>query len=175
MMVLEKQVKILWDQCVQKYNIQETRARYNVVVRQAFMVACNNITPLSLKSIGGVLGKDHSTVIYAKKCHDVNLLYSQDYIILLDTFEELIGKMVQDLSQKARDRSADRRIIDNEDGASALLITEYERQIHKLRRKMQEVIDNSNAKLHNLGQQVSIQNDRNKHLSSELLRLKNLL
>ena len=83
--------------------------------------------------------------------------------------------MVQDLSQKARDRSADRRIIDNEDGASALLITEYERQIHKLRRKMQEVIDNSNAKLHNLGQQVSIQNDRNKHLSSELLRLKNLL
>ena len=58
MMVLEKQVKILWDQCVQKYNIQETRARYNVVVRQAFMVACNNITPLSLKSIGGVLGKD---------------------------------------------------------------------------------------------------------------------
>mgnify|MGYP003867024941 FL=1 len=174
-MVLEKQVKSLWDEIVLKHRVQDNRARYNVVVRQAFMVACNNITPLSLKSIGGVMGKDHSTVIYAKKSHEVNTIYSQDYVILLDSFEELIGKMVEDLSQKARARSADRRIIDNEDGASALLIIEYERQITKLQRKMQEQIEQSNVKIHSLGTQVTIQNNRNHHLSSELLRLKNLL
>ena len=83
--------------------------------------------------------------------------------------------MVEDLSQKARARSADRRIIDNEDGASALLIIEYERQITKLQRKMQEQIEQSNVKIHSLGTQVTIQNNRNHHLSSELLRLKNLL
>jgi len=61
-----------------------SRQRRDVIYRHCFLHIIKRNTSLSLTSIGGLLGRDHATVLHACKNHEGNYKYDPDYIIVYD-------------------------------------------------------------------------------------------
>ena len=68
-----------WKDVKKQWAIDDNRVQRNVMYRNAFMVAANKYSSLSITSIAKILGKHHAMVIWANKNHDVNLRFSKVY------------------------------------------------------------------------------------------------
>ncbi len=68
-----------WKDVKKQWAIDDNRIQRNVMYRNAFMVAANKYSSLSITSIAKILGKHHSMVVWANKNHEVNLRFSKVY------------------------------------------------------------------------------------------------
>jgi len=83
-MITQDVLAVFWNTHAQKYNIKNTRERINVIHKHSFFHIARNNTTLSLASIGGVLGKDHATVLHACRQHESNYKYDPSYRVVYD-------------------------------------------------------------------------------------------
>jgi chromosome segregation ATPase len=79
--VIDQQMMLAayWNELKAKHNIEDNRRRENVVWRHAFSVAATQQTSLALQKIGRIMGKDHATIIHARKQHAANYNYDSYY------------------------------------------------------------------------------------------------
>ncbi len=68
-----------WKDVKKQWAVDDNRVQRNVMYRNAFMVAANKYSSLSITSIAKILGKHHAMVIWANKNHEVNLRFSKVY------------------------------------------------------------------------------------------------
>lgn len=72
-------VKRFWALLASELNFNNDRRRENIIIKHSFFTATRELTNLSLSQIGGLLGKDHATVLHATKNHDDNMRYLPNY------------------------------------------------------------------------------------------------
>jgi len=68
-----------WKDVKKQWAIDDSPVQRNVMYRNAFMVAANKYSSLSITSIAKILGKHHAMVVWANKNHEVNLRFSKVY------------------------------------------------------------------------------------------------
>ncbi len=73
-----------WNQHAQEYGVKNTRHRNNIIHKHAFFVISRLSTTLSLAGIGGIIERDHATVLHACKSHESNYKYDPSYRIVYD-------------------------------------------------------------------------------------------
>ena len=81
-------LKRFWQEHSEKHNLTASRARGNVVHRHAFMHIARTNLSLTTSMIGGLLNKDHATVIYACRQHLANYKYDSLYRTVWDELNE---------------------------------------------------------------------------------------
>lgn len=83
-LITQDMLATFWNQHAQQYGIKNTRHRNNIIHKHAFFVIARLSTTLSLASIGGILGKDHATVLHACRNHESNYNYDPSYRVVYD-------------------------------------------------------------------------------------------
>lgn len=83
-LITQDMLAAFWDQQAEQYNVTNTRERTNIIHRHAFFTIARASTTLSLASIGGILGRDHATVLHACRNHEINYNYDPSYRIVYD-------------------------------------------------------------------------------------------
>ena len=166
----------LWEVFTKEKGYIDNRQRCNIIIKHSFSVACRKHTSLSLSEIGGVINKDHATVLHACRNHDSNCLYLNNY---KSTYTEIESRLLQTMYYK-----------DDVAQAEALATTQELRNrlvatSQRLRQKIYEIkhlkehsstlpyrIERENLFLKKHAKEV---HDRNKKLEKELARIKNLI
>lgn len=168
-------IKQLWKEMVQKHDIIDNRRRENVVWRHAFSVACLEYTSLTLQKIGGIISKDHATVLHAQKQHEGNYLYDDRYkqaFIVCSTEIEFLMDKYQDVMQEI----VSKRIIElNIDKSVENVVTGYQKRLKRMDEAYKREVYQLNDRIQKLTKQFNIVNERNTILNEELKRVKNLL
>ena len=168
-------IKQLWKEMVQKHDIRDNRRRENVVWRHAFSVACLEHTSLTLQKIGGIISKDHATVLHAQKQHEGNYLYDDRYrqaFVVCTTEVEYLMDKYQDVMQEV----VSKRIVDlNIDQSIENVVVGYKKRLKRMEERYQRDIYQLNERLQKMSKQLNIVNQRNAILNEELKRTKNLL
>lgn len=166
----------LWESYTKRKGYVDNRQRCNIIIKHAFSVACRKHTSLSLSEIGGVINKDHTTVLHAGKNHDANIKYLVNYERTYKEIErELIEAMYhQDDISLAEDiltvKELRQRLITISKKLRYKIIELnylYEQE-SILPVRMEE--ENTFLKRHN-----KELHERNKRLEKELARVKNLI
>lgn len=166
-------LKLFWEEYVKANNIGDSRERSNVIHRQAFMHIARNNVSLPLQRIGRLLGKDHSTVIYACRVHEGNYKYDGDYRMIWDN-----------LNRDLEDYLLGHGIVPNtisSDGNVKDVHFKYLDVSRRLRKKIKEfesykkTISNELKKIRASKKYIEGLEDRNHKLNQEVKRLKNLL
>ena len=177
MIVLEYQAAVqkIWDKATVEFNVEKSRERHNVIYRHAFSVACLDNTTLSMKVIGRIIGRDHATVIHARKNHSWNIIQEKAYAQAYCFFSEMLSKKTgehEDIIQEflrsntpiSTDKSMIQRYTDIYEAKLKRLEGKYEQEIQTLRHENKV-----------LSKTLKIAEERTKDLNTECLRLKNLL
>jgi hypothetical protein len=162
-----------WSEYSKTMMFQDNRRRENIILKHAFFVACKQLTTLSLASIGGIIGKDHATVLHAVKNHSNNLVHLNGY---LSIYNEIVDNLEKRLNldsivneaNSIRDLSELRSRLIRTSSRLRLKIKEVNdlRQNHRLSLKEEnDFLKKHSKQLH----------ERNKKLEKELARLKNLI
>ena len=169
-------VVLFWNSFSKEHNFENNRLRHNVIMKHSFSKACKELTSLTLAEIGNVIDKDHSSVLYAIRQHEANLMHlinyehiyslmysgirkslNSEYDILsateLKTVKELRFRLIE-VSKKLRFKILE---IDELKCSEPHLIVRIKEENIFLKKHNREIYE------------------RNKNLSSELLRLKNLI
>lgn len=162
-----------WSQYSREMNFVDNRRRENIILKHAFFVVCKELTTLSLKSIGSIIGKDHATVLHAVKKHNENVIHLNGYLTIYNEIKYNLEKKL-DLDTIVNEAES---IHDLRELRSRLIRTSS-----KLRLKIKELNDfKSNQKLSLKAENDFLKkhskqiNERNKKLEKELARVKNLL
>lgn len=81
----------LWEKICQENDIVNvSRVRKNVIYRHSFLVAVRKYSTLSLSETGGLMGKDHATVLHACKQHDTNYRFDSNYKAVYYLIDEMV-------------------------------------------------------------------------------------
>lgn len=166
-------LKLFWEEYSKVNNIGSSRERSNVIHRQAFMHIARNNVSLPLQRIGRLLGKDHSTVIYACRVHEGNYKYDGDYRMIWDNLNRELEDYLLGHGIVPKTISTDGDVQD--------VHYKFLNISRKLRKKIQEFeaykksIKNELKKIAASKQYIQGLEDRNKKLNEEVKRLKNLL
>ena len=158
-----------WNKYSIKNNVTSSRLRENVIHRYAFCHAVRENARMSLKKIGRLIKRDHATVIWGCKNHEMNYRFDSDYRVIYENITQDIQDMflenglvpktiadsndVKDLHFKLLDLSKRLR-------GSISTVNSYKMEIKKV-----EVYKRYIAELES----------KNQKLNKELSRLKNLL
>lgn len=165
-----------WKSYTKEFEYSESRLRRNVIVRHAFSVACRELTNLSLNEIGGIINKDHATVIHAGRQHESNMLY-------LPTYKEVYEEIRRGLSAEINYQE------DVKESNSTSSVKELRTRLidvsQRLRHKIVEYEELKNSVLKKpnrieeenvfLKKHAKALHERNKRLEKELKRVKNLI
>ena len=166
-----------WNEYVLENQVGNSRERENVIHRHAFCVVARRYAPISLKFIGGVLGRDHATVLHASKNHETNYRFDSEYRAIYHRMEADIIDIVTESGIPPREVDAPntaneeiqqlRKKNMNLMGRMRKMILKHKKEIKGVRDEMEhyEYLKKYNQELV----------DRNRQLHSELKRIKNLL
>ena len=81
----------LWKDIKKNNDIPDTsRIRRHVIYRHSFVVAVRKYSTLSTTVIGGIIKKDHATVIHACKQHEGNYNYDINYKSVYYLIDEIV-------------------------------------------------------------------------------------
>lgn len=92
--VSHEALKCFWQGYVKENNIVDNRQRHNVIHRQAFMHIARENMHLTTTLIGKVCGRDHATVIYACRKHEINYRWDGLYRNIWDNLSIEIEDML---------------------------------------------------------------------------------
>ena len=155
----------LWEELKKDYDIKENRERQNVRIRQAFAVALTNETGLTYSAIGGVMNKNHATIIHCRRNHESNMLYDPHYPEIYD----LMCKKIYDMIIAGSDET--RAILNRKYYFSEKNVENYFVAIEKkYKRKLEYIVAENTS----LKKQVIELTKRNERLHDLYARLKNL-
>jgi hypothetical protein len=169
-------VNKFWNRYTKSKGYIDNRQRCNIIIKHAFSVACRKHTSLSLSEIGGVINKDHATVLHAGKNHDANIKYLANYE---RTYKEVERELLQTMYHQDDISSAEEIHTIKELRERLIMISQKLRykilelnylykQESSLPIRMEE--ENTFLKKHNREL-----HERNKRLEKELARVKNLI
>lgn len=81
----------LWKKiCKENDIVNVSRVRKNVIYRYSFLVAVRKYSTLSLSEIGGIMDKDHSTVLHACNQHESNYRFDSNYKAVYYLIDEMV-------------------------------------------------------------------------------------
>ena len=168
-------VKEYWESYANLHGIETNRQRRCKIFKYSFFVAARELTSLSLSSIGGMLDKDHATVLHAIRNHALN--YSQDTLyqtIYNQIYDQLSARMDEfnDGINKVLSKRIER--LDAEVFSSAM-IKMYKTKLEKQRNIYEMKIEALNSENTILKKHNKSLKSRSEKLNAECLRLKNLL
>ena len=165
----------LWKAIQTDNQIKDTRDRRNVIYRHSFAIAAVEMTTLPMAQIGGIINRDHTTVVHAMKNKEGNILYDKNFRNIYDTvssvvaeamsvYDETVSEYVRKKIKTANPKIDIERIIEENNKRWKAKIANSENKLQLLYRE-NEV----------LSKELKISNARVKSMNKELIRLKNLL
>jgi hypothetical protein len=166
-------LKSYWTTLTEERGIEDNRQRANIVWKHAFSVAVLEQTNLPLKKIGQIIGKDHATILHAKKLHDTNYTYDDKYRQCYQLISNEIADIIDEYDAEVKKAIRSRTTILNP--SLDKLEREYELKLKNQQRKADERYEELNRKYEFITQQLKIQTARANKLNEEAKRLKNLL
>lgn len=171
----QKMLQDLWKEIVIENKIENNRKRSNILWRFSFLVAATEATTISQVQIGSVMNRDHCTVIHARKQHEQNFIYDlkykQIYLMILGEIQKLMDIYQDQIVEVIKKR----KIPVTGDQTMNAMLDMYERKITLLKRNHQLQVDDYKFKYTRLEKEKKRQQERAERLSTECLRLKNLL
>lgn len=176
-MILDQQMMLqnLWKEIVIENKIENNRQRYNILWRFSFLVAATEATTLSQTQIGSIMNRDHCTVIHARNQHEQNFIYDlnykQIYLMILGEIQQLMNVYQDQIVEVIRKR----KIPVTGDQTMNAMLDMYERKIKMLKRNYQAQLDDYQLNYTRLEKEKNRQQARAEKLSTECLRLKNLI
>jgi len=144
-----------------------SRVRHHIRYRHAVMVAMKIHSSLSLSSIGKIFGKDHATVLHAKKCHDSNIRFDKAYKAIFYSAE----KFVKDSLDAYDLRHIDVPGLNDSEMNYENVVRVYKAHINKLEESIVNLRTESKDyqnKYEHMIHQFKILNDQNKKLQNKL-------
>ena len=173
----EAMLRVLWLEIVKANNVTSNRDRRNVTFRHIFCVCARQLSSISLKSIGRILGKDHATVLYALRRHEWLMTYDASYLSIYDTIYAQVAEVIETNSDATMRVLKDRMSGDNArlKIAEDSLTTMYQDKLNKLEREQQADTEELKKQLLHFKKYAKELYARNERLQTECLRLKNLI
>jgi hypothetical protein len=168
-------VKDFWSAMSDLYSLKNNRERRNIVYKHSFFVACRELTTLSLSSIGGVLGKDHATVLHAIKNHPQNYMYDNSYREVYDQLYDSLHSRMDDFTEGINTLIQRRINKMDVDSFSTSMITMYKAKIEKQKAAYELQTESLKRENQIIKKQLKASRNREQQLNQECLRLKNLL
>ncbi len=173
--VIDQQMMLkgLWEGIKKQEGIKDNRERGNVIWKHAFSVAVMEQTSLSLQRIGQILGKNHATILHAKKQHQPNYTYDSKYRLCYEQISDAIAEIVDEYDVEVKRAMRSRSTIINP--SLDKLEEEWERKLQRLQRKANEQYAELEKRYNAVSKALKQQTKRADELNTECLRLKNLL
>ena len=177
MIVLEYQLAVqkIWDDATRQFEIKNSRERHNVVYRHAFSVACLDNTTLSMKVIGRIIGRDHATVIHARKNHSWNIIREKPYAQAYCFFSEMLSKKTNEHEDIIQEFLRTNVSVSTEKGMIERYTDIYEAKLKRLEGKYEQELQSLRHENKVLSKTLKMAEERTRELNTECLRLKNLL
>lgn len=166
-------LKSLWKDIQIQEGIVDNRERRNVIWKHAFSVAVLDNTSLSLQGIGDILGKNHATIIHAKKIHEINYSYDSKYRIAFDQLNNTISDLMDEYNVKVKDAIRSRTQVINP--SIEKLEKDWEKKLERVQRREREKYDVLEYKYKSVCKALRDQSERASRLNDELARVKNLI
>ena len=173
----EAMLKNLWKDIEKVNHVLANRDGRNVMYRHVFVVCARQLSNVSLKSIGKILGKDHATVLYALKQHEWHVLHDTTYLSIYDVIYNQVANVIKDNSEATMQIMKDRLYGDEarRDIAEDLLIKMYREKLEAQEEVHAEDISVLKKNIIHYKKYNKELYNRNQWLQNECLRLKNLL
>jgi len=165
----------LWKAIKEDNEVTDSRDRRNVIYRHSFAIAAVEMTTLPMAQIGGIINRDHTTVVHAMKNKEGNVLYDKNFRNIYDTISSMVSEAMsvydETVSEYVRKKirsSAPKldidRILKENDKRWSSRILDYKNKLNMLE------LENKA-----LSKQLKISSERVKSLDKELARVKNLI
>lgn len=165
-----------WNEFSQENGFIDNRQRCNIIIKHSFSVACRKHSSLSLSEIGGIINKDHATVLHATKNHESNIKFILNYERIYKNIEKKILNAIYnsgEISSAAEIfnlKELRERLVETSKALRSKInevkeLKEYNSQINPRLLK-----ENNFFKKHN--KEIE---ERNRNLERELSRVKNLI
>lgn len=165
-----------WETLCQTHQVIDNRERRNVIYRHAFMSACRKFSNLSLATIGKICGgRDHATVLHAKRSHSANYMYDSTYRGAYDAIANSIVERIDTHTDKVEALMMQKLNQEDIDSYTQSMVSVYKKKMEKQRDKYEERIDLLKKELNIIRVHLRKQTKRADKLDKECLRLKNLL
>jgi len=174
-MIIDQQMmlKALWETICKEQDVTDNRERGNVIWKHAFMVAVVEQTSLPLQAIGGIMNKNHATILHAKRQHESNYRfdakYRQCYEVVTAEIEHIIDKYDDEVRRAIRNRKT---IINP---SIDKLEQEYDKKMEFQKRRHYEAYTELESRYRSVLKELRSQQARADKLNDEVKRLKNLL
>lgn len=166
-------LKALWETICKEQQVEDNRERPNVIWKHAFSVAVLEQTTLPLQKIGYIMGKNHATILHAKKQHESNYRFDATYRQCYEVVSKEITAIIDEYDEEVKKAIRTRSTIINPS------IDKLEREYHKkLAYQKRQALDNYNKledKYRSVMKEMRMQKARAEKLNEEVKRLKNLL
>lgn len=171
----EMVVKEFWTKLSEVNNIQDNRVRRNVIYKYAFFVSCRELSSLSLSSIGGIIGKNHATVLHAVRTHQANYMYDAKYREVYDQIHDSLNNQMTKFNDGIGEM-IERRITKMDgDVYNRAVIDMYKKRLDNQNASYQLKIDTMKHEINVLRRSLKASRNRENSLNEECKRLKNLL
>jgi len=168
-------VKDFWQSIADLYTLKNNRERRNIVYKHSFFVSCRELTTLSLSSIGGVLDKDHATVLHAIKNHSQNYIHDKSYREVYDQMYDSLHSRMEDFTEGINTLIQRRINKMDVDSFSTSMITMYKSRLEKQQSNYELQIESLKRENKIVKKQLKASRNREQTLNTECLRLKNLI
>jgi len=173
-LISHQMVRSFWESYALKHNVKNNRERHNIIHKHAFFHIIRTNTSLSLAKIGGIMGKDHATVLHAYRNHETNYRFDADYRLTYDN-----------MSVEIEDFLVENGVIPKGIHPTTSEISDVHFKLIDVSRRLREKIKEFDS----YKQKVSLDlrrveaikkhnkelSERNEILNSELKRVKNLI
>ena len=163
------QLEDYWNNYSEKNNVTSSRLRENVIHRYAFCHVVRENARMSLKKIGRLIKRDHATVIWGCKNHEMNYRFDSDYRVVYDN-------ITQDIQDMFLENGLVPKII-----ADSNDIKDVHFKFLDLSKKLRRSINTINSykieikKVEVYKKYIAELEAKNQKLNKELSRLKNLI
>jgi len=173
----EAMLKNLWKDIEKVNNVLASRDSRNVMYRHIFSVCARQLSNVSLKNIGNILGKDHATILYALRQHDWLVLHDTTYLSIYDIIYNQVTTIIEDNNEATVQIMKDRLSSDEarRDVAEDILIKMYREKLEKQDAIHAESVSVLEKNIIYYKKYAKDLYNRNERLQNECLRLKNLL
>ena len=163
------QLEDYWNKYSKNNNVTSSRLHENVIHRHAFCHAVRENARMSLQKIGKIIGRDHATVIWGCKNHEMNYRFDSDYRIVYDNINQEIQHMLLE------NGVVPKTIADGND------VRDVHFKFLDLSKRLRRSINTVNSykmeikKVEVYKRHIAELETKNQKLNKELSRLKNLL
>jgi len=172
--VIDQQMMLtaFWNELKARHNIEDNRRRENVVWRHAFSVAATQQTSLALQKIGRIMGKDHATIIHARKQHASNFNYDTAYKQCFLQVNAQLADLMSTYNTEVNRALTNRLSVAPE---FEHLIEQHQKELVRIQRNADQRYQALQEKYTAVASELKRQTERTKDLNERVKRLQNLV